>query len=104
MSVALQPPPPLWIQWEEETLACGRGGGGSQFGRRDRHSGTLGIDNPPTVEVHGVQYTACRGNDDAKPPSEIDEGLTLAQRPSLNCFSTVILYRMEKGRNGNSMI
>ncbi len=26
-----------------DTLVCVRGGGGSQFGRRDRHSGTLGI-------------------------------------------------------------
>ncbi len=25
-----------------DTLACGRGSGGSQFGRRNRHSGTLG--------------------------------------------------------------
>ncbi len=26
-----------------DTLACWRGGGGSQFGRRDRHSGTLDL-------------------------------------------------------------
>jgi hypothetical protein len=26
-----------------DTLACGRGDGGSQFGRGDRHCGTLGI-------------------------------------------------------------
>ncbi len=26
-----------------DTLACGKGGGGSQFGRGDRHYGTLGI-------------------------------------------------------------
>jgi hypothetical protein len=26
----------------EGTLACGKGGGGSRFGRRDKHSGTLG--------------------------------------------------------------
>jgi hypothetical protein len=35
-------PPPPQFQWEG-TLACGRGGGGSQFQRGDRHCGTLGI-------------------------------------------------------------
>jgi hypothetical protein len=41
------PPPPS----RENTLACGRGGGGRQFGRRDRHSGTLDIQlyNPSTI-------------------------------------------------------
>jgi hypothetical protein len=36
------PPPLFWLQGGD-TLACGRGGRGSQFGLRDRHSGTLGI-------------------------------------------------------------
>jgi hypothetical protein len=36
------PPPPLWFQGRGDTLAGGRGGGGNQFARRDRHSGTLG--------------------------------------------------------------
>ncbi len=34
-------PPPLGPK--DETLACGGGGGGTQFRRWDRHSGTLGI-------------------------------------------------------------
>ncbi len=34
---------PLPLGSQGGTLACGRGGGGSQFGRRDRHSGTLSI-------------------------------------------------------------
>jgi hypothetical protein len=34
------PPPPL-VSRGRDTLACGREGGRSQFGRRDRHSGTL---------------------------------------------------------------
>jgi len=34
--------PPL-VPSGGDTLACGRVGGGSQFGRRDRHSGILGI-------------------------------------------------------------
>ncbi len=36
-------PSPQLVPWGEDTLACGREGGGSQFGRRDRHTGTLGI-------------------------------------------------------------
>jgi hypothetical protein len=35
-------PPPL-VRGGGDTLACGRGSGRSQFGRRDRHCGTLGI-------------------------------------------------------------
>ncbi len=43
------PPPPLWFQGGE-THACGRVGGRSQFGQRDRHSGTPGIvHNPSTL-------------------------------------------------------
>ncbi len=34
--------PPLWLR-AGDTLADGRGCGGSQFGRGDRHCGTLGI-------------------------------------------------------------
>jgi hypothetical protein len=34
------PSPPIWFLGGG-TLPCGRGGGGSQFGRRDRHCGTL---------------------------------------------------------------
>ncbi len=36
------PPPPLCSQGGD-THACRRGGGGCQFGRRERHSGTLSI-------------------------------------------------------------
>ncbi len=44
-SSELAPPPHLWFQWgeREDTLARRRGGRGSQFGRRDRHTGTPGI-------------------------------------------------------------
>ncbi len=44
------PPPPLWFR-RGDTLACGRVGWRSRFGRRDRHSGTLGIQwyNPSTM-------------------------------------------------------
>jgi hypothetical protein len=38
----LAPPPFSSGEGGGGTLACGRGGGGSQFGRRNRHSGTLG--------------------------------------------------------------
>jgi hypothetical protein len=38
---AVLPPPALVPRREGGTLACGRGGWGSQFGRRDRHSGTV---------------------------------------------------------------
>jgi hypothetical protein len=31
----------LELKGEGATFACGWGGGGSQFGQRDRHSGTL---------------------------------------------------------------
>jgi hypothetical protein len=34
--------PPLIPEGKGDTLACGRGGGGSQLGRGDRHCGTLG--------------------------------------------------------------
>ncbi len=37
----LHPPPPLWFRGG--TLACGRGDGGSQFGRGDRNCVTLDI-------------------------------------------------------------
>ncbi len=37
------PPPPFSSKGGGDTLAGGRGGSWSQFGRRDRHSGTLGI-------------------------------------------------------------
>ncbi len=42
--------PPFWFQ-EGDTLACGRGGRGSQFEGSDRYSGTLGIVqfNPSTI-------------------------------------------------------
>ncbi len=43
-AVRIGTPHPLCMCSEgEDTLACGRGGGGSQFGRGDRHCGTLGI-------------------------------------------------------------
>ncbi len=35
--------PPLFGSGRGDTPVCGRGGGGSQFGRRDRYSGTLGV-------------------------------------------------------------
>ncbi len=36
-------PPPFWFQGRRHTRLRKRGGWWSQFGRRDRHSGTLGI-------------------------------------------------------------
>jgi hypothetical protein len=42
-------PSPLLVPRGEDTLACRRGNGRTQFGRGDRHFGTLGIDNPSTV-------------------------------------------------------
>jgi hypothetical protein len=50
------PPPPLGSKGD--TLAMGRGGGGSQFGRRDRHSGTLGIVlSNPSNAGHGFDFS-----------------------------------------------
>ncbi len=45
----------------QDTLACGRGGGGSQFRRGDRHCGTLGI------------YVLCGSVADPEPDSEGSE-------------------------------
>ncbi len=42
---------PFWFQGRGNTLAYRRGGGGSQFGQRDRHSGTLGICADRTYKV-----------------------------------------------------
>jgi hypothetical protein len=41
-----------------DTLACGKGGGGSQFGRGDRHYGTLSI-----YVLCGAAYVANNGHD-----------------------------------------
>jgi hypothetical protein len=42
---------PLGPKWGGATLACGEGGGGTQFRRLDRHSGTL-YSNPFTVYTY----------------------------------------------------
>jgi hypothetical protein len=59
--------PPLGSAEGEDTLSCGRGGGGSQFRRGDRHYGTLGIYS---------RYVLCG----SKKRSE-------SERPSLNIAS-----------------
>ncbi len=41
------------------TPACERGGGGSQFGRRDRHSGTLGLVKPLNARWFGSLELCC---------------------------------------------
>jgi hypothetical protein len=40
--------PSLWVQGERHVLACGGEDGGTQFRRRERHSGTLRIHNLST--------------------------------------------------------
>jgi hypothetical protein len=53
--------PPLWLR-AGDTLADGRGCGGSQFGRGDRHCGTLGIyvyvlcGTMSSIEIDTIEY------------------------------------------------
>ena len=51
---------PFWSK-REDTLACGGGGGETQFRRRDRHSGTLSSINynPPTPAALNVRSSKC---------------------------------------------
>ncbi len=45
-------PPPSFSCGGGDTLACKRWGGGNQFGRKDRHSGTLWVNN---TSLHGMK-------------------------------------------------
>jgi hypothetical protein len=58
------------------TLACERGGEGSKVGRRDRHSGTLGI----------VQYTPSIGG---------EEGLEPRQQKFVDLFQYIFPLRVD---------
>ncbi len=59
---------PLWFRGAE-ILACGRGGGGSQFGRGDRHRGTLGINilSGPIEGVRTLYIVGHRGGGGLEP-------------------------------------
>ncbi len=65
---------PLWFRGD--TFACGRGGGGSQFGRGDRHCGTLGIYVRYFV-MYIVQYIG------TNPAESSDKDQLLTSRPEM---------------------
>jgi hypothetical protein len=54
--LAPPPPPPSLVSWGRAHSLAGEGVGGSQFGRGDRHCGTLGI-NVLSGPIEGVHCT-----------------------------------------------
>ncbi len=68
----LHPPPPPPVPGERGTLACGRGGRGSQFQRGDRHCGTLRIfvlcfPTPNPVDVIRIRLFSAQWSPSADP-------------------------------------